>query len=150
MIVNLSSVRSAHQKLINQTASGIILELADAGKFAVDYVSAQPTFKPRTGELQAKTRWVPFRGNAIKVQNTAPHNQFVEYGTRPHVIKPRRKGGSLRFVVKGKVVFTKRVNHPGNRPFKFLYRATFAAGRILHQGLENRMQRAAREFSSSR
>lgn len=149
-ILNLGAVKRAHQKLINQTATGVLLELADAGKFAVDYVKAHPTFKPRSGELQAKTRWIPFRGRSIKIQNTAPHNHFVEYGTKPHVIRPRRKGGSLRFVVKGKVVFAKRVNHPGTRPLKFLYRATTAAGRILQQGIENRMQRAAREFSSSR
>jgi hypothetical protein len=50
----------------------------------------------------------------------------------------------------GKAVFARRVNHPGNRPYKFLWRATNDAGRILGQGLESRMQRAARDFNSSR
>jgi hypothetical protein len=147
--LDLTSIKAAHRKLISATQAGVLLELADAGKFAVDYVKAHPTFSPRSGELQAKTRWVPFRGRAIKIQNTAPHANAIESGARPHVIRPRLRK-ALRFMAGGKAVFARRVNHPGNRPYKFLWRATNDAGRILGQGLESRMQRAARDFNSSR
>lgn len=149
MITNLHEIRRAHQKLVSQTNAGIVLELADAGKFAVDYVKAHPTFKPRSGELQAKTQWVPVRGRAVRIQNTARHAHAIESGAKPHAIEARRRK-ALRFFVGGKAIFRRKVKHPGNRPYKFLWRATHAAGRVLEQGLENRMQRAAAEFSSSR
>ncbi len=149
MIVNLSDVRRAHQKLISATSAGIILELADAGKFAVDYVKTNPTFTPRSGHLQSKTTWVPYKGKAIRIQNTAKYALPIEEGSRPHVIRPR-KAKALRFVVKGKVVFARKVNHPGNRPYRFLRAAAVAAGSRLYHGLETRMDRAAIAFSSSR
>ena len=37
---------------------------------------------------------------------------YVEYGTRPHMIYPRR-AQALRFEVRGKTVFAKYVRHPG-------------------------------------
>jgi len=149
VITNLPAVQRAHDKLLSQTSAGITLELADAGKFAVDYVKAHPTFTPRSGELQAKTQWVARRGHIIRIQNTAPHAHAIESGARPHVIEARRRK-ALRFMSGGKAIFRRRVNHPGNRPLKFLYRATNAAGRVLKQGIANRMQRAAQVFSSSR
>lgn len=43
------------------------------------------------------------------------YGQFVREGTKPHVILPR-KGKYLRFEIGGRVVYTKRVNHPGSKP----------------------------------
>lgn len=48
---------------------------------------------------------------------------FVLNGTRPHLIRPRRKKGVLRFEVGGDVVFTRLVRHPGTRPNNFMARA---------------------------
>ncbi|MER7477451.1 hypothetical protein ABTX60_07310 [Streptomyces sp. NPDC126510] len=48
---------------------------------------------------------------------------YVLNGTRPHLIKPRRRNGVLRFEVDGRVVFTRLVRHPGTRPNPFLQRA---------------------------
>lgn len=39
----------------------------------------------------------------------------TDQGARPHVIRPRRPGGVLRFPSHGAVVFARSVNHPGNR-----------------------------------
>lgn len=56
-----------------------------------------------------------------------PATLFVLYGTRPHVIRPRRKK-ALRFDVGGRTVFAAVVHHPGTRPNDFLGRA-LRAGR---------------------
>lgn len=53
-----------------------------------------------------KTRWL--------IAATAPHSPYVEYSTRPHVIRPVR-ARALRFRVDGHVVFATRVRHPGTR-----------------------------------
>lgn len=52
-----------------------------------------------------------------------PATRFVLDGTRPHIIRPRRKGGVLRFEVRGKVVYSAYVRHPGTRANNFLARA---------------------------
>ncbi|PWI06533.1 hypothetical protein DIZ27_32860 [Streptomyces sp. NWU339] len=48
--------------------------------------------------------------------------RFVLDGTRPHIIRPRR-AKALRFETGGRVVFAKRVRHPGTRANPFLQRA---------------------------
>ncbi|MBT2490649.1 hypothetical protein J7E96_19440 [Streptomyces sp. ISL-96] len=48
-----------------------------------------------------------------------PAVRFVLDGTRPHVIRPRR-AKALRFDMGGRMVFAKKVNHPGTRANNFL------------------------------
>jgi hypothetical protein len=54
---------------------------------------------------------------------------YEDQGTRPHVILPRNKQ-FLRFVDKGgRIVFAKRVNHPGTTGSHFIERSMiYAAG----------------------
>jgi hypothetical protein len=44
----------------------------------------------------------------------APYAWDVEYGTKPHVIEAK-PGKVLRFQAGGKVIYTRKVNHPGTR-----------------------------------
>lgn len=52
-----------------------------------------------------------------------PAVHYVLDGTRPHLIRPRRRNGVLRFVVDGQVVYSAYARHPGTRPNNFLARA---------------------------
>ncbi|MFJ8143275.1 hypothetical protein [Streptomyces sp. NPDC096013] len=52
-----------------------------------------------------------------------PAVRYVLDGTRPHLIRPRRRNGVLRFVVDGQVVYSAYARHPGTRPNNFLARA---------------------------
>lgn len=52
-----------------------------------------------------------------------PAVRFVLDGTRPHLIRPRRPKGVLRFEVDGQVVYTRLVWNPGTWPNNFLARA---------------------------
>jgi hypothetical protein len=52
-----------------------------------------------------------------------PADRYVLDGTRPHLIRPRRRNGVLRFVVDGQVVYSAYARHPGSRPNNFLARA---------------------------
>lgn len=58
----------------------------------------------------------------VTVIADAGHAAPIEYGSRPHEIRPRRRK-YLRFVVGGRTVFAKRVHHPGTRPYEFLAKA---------------------------
>lgn len=57
------------------------------------------------------------------VSSTHPATIYVVNGTRPHIIRPRRPDGALRFTVNGRVVYAKFVNHPGTRPNQFMIEA---------------------------
>lgn len=70
----------------------------------------------------------PVEGKSIKVISTHPATVFVHNGTPRHKIRPRRQGGYLRFVVDGRVVFAREVNHPGYKGDDFLTRALRDAG----------------------
>ena len=65
-----------------------------------------------------------FRGT-VNVRH--PAALYVTGGTRPHIIRPRRPGGVLRFTVGGRVVYARYVNHPGNKPNDFLVQSLRAA-----------------------
>lgn len=53
----------------------------------------------------------------------APYAGYVEFGTRPHQIRPRKPGGSLVFKVGDKTVFARVVNHPGTKAQPFVMEA---------------------------
>jgi hypothetical protein len=59
------------------------------------------------------------KGPRVRVENTAPYAGIIEKGSRPHIILPRR-GRVLRFDAGGTTVFTRRVDHPGTRPYRIL------------------------------
>ncbi|WP_436759329.1 hypothetical protein [Streptosporangium sp. V21-05] len=76
-----------------------------------------------SGYLRSKIGWELGRdeiGLYVDIASPArtpqgePYGLFVEVGTRPHVIRPKKPGGWLRWVGSdGKVRFTRKVNHPG-------------------------------------
>ncbi len=68
-----------------------------------------------------------FNGPIGTVTSTHPASIYVVSGTRPHIIRPRRPGGVLRFTVGGRVVYARIVHHPGTRPNGFLLEALRAA-----------------------
>lgn len=62
----------------------------------------------------------PVEGRTIKVISTNPHTVLVHNGSRAHPIFPRRRGGRLRFMVGGRVIYARKVNHPGYKGNPFL------------------------------
>lgn len=53
--------------------------------------------------------------------NMDEYGKYVEFGTPPHVITPKN-GKALAFMVGGKKIIVKKVNHPGTRPNNFIRR----------------------------
>lgn len=80
-----------------------------------------------TGNLRNSITIQPLRvvGSAISggVSADANYAMFVHDGTKPHVIRPKKAGGVLRFTVGGSVVFARSVNHPGTKARPFLMNA---------------------------
>lgn len=69
---------------------------------------------------------------ATNMTKEAPYGPYVEYGTGPHVIRPKKPGGTLRFKINGDWVFAKEVNHPGTRAQPFFFPAVMR-GRVNFQ-----------------
>lgn len=75
----------------------------------------------KTGRLR-KSLFAESHGTVIRVGTRMPYAKYVVNGTRPHMISPMR-GKALRFFIRGQVVFSKGVRHPGTRPNRFLQKA---------------------------
>jgi hypothetical protein len=80
-------------------------------------------YSAANGSIAAGIRVGPVVNKSIKVTSTNPHTRYVNDGTRPHTIRPRRPGGVLAFQVGGRTVFARLVHHPGFRGTHFLERA---------------------------
>lgn len=80
-------------------------------------------------ESISSTRERDVKGNLESKVGTNPkkggrrgYSLINHEGSIAHRITPRRPGGTLRFVVAGKVVFARSVWHPGTRGTHFLTR----------------------------
>ncbi len=125
---------------------------------------ARHKHKRRTGKLTSREHLyarilkTDSRGTTGELVNTAPHVSFVEYPTRPHIIRPKEGHGfigpllagqsrraktdigthriALRFQIGGKTVFRAYVRHPGTPGFPFMEPASWVAGREIVRRLE--------------
>ncbi len=149
-ITNLSELKRGHEHFLAENQR-MIAEAVDRGKgYAKEFVERYPGFKPRTGNLQKKTgyRVVKLRnGKLLTIENDQKYANSIDGGARAHPIEARN-APYLHFFWKKKNrwVRTKRVNHPGIRPYKTFYRAAFSTYRLMGQHLEHRMKELAQRF----
>ena len=104
---------------LNKLHVTISRELAEAIKSNAERLA--PT---RTGKLRRSIRIVEGAGCYMVLMGgrEAPYAPFIEYGTRPHIIRAR-KAMALRFEVHGETVYARYVKHPGTRAQRILSRA---------------------------
>jgi HK97 gp10 family phage protein len=91
---------------------------------------ASATAPVDTGKLKSSIlvteRSAGRNGTAIEVSANTLYATYVNRGTRPHVIMPK-KAKMLRFPNKaGEIVFANKVNHPGTKPQPFMLNAMLA------------------------
>jgi phage gpG-like protein len=114
--------RAALNRTIRQASR---LELEEAGRQTL--ARARVLAPVDTGRLRASLRMQFSRTFTLRPRVTigsdVAYAAFVNDGTRPHVIRPRRRGGRLRFVAGDRVVYARQVQHPGTRARPFLDRA---------------------------
>jgi len=75
----------------------------------------------KTGTLR-KSLGIKVSSNKVTIGpnlTQAPYAGYVEFGTKPHTILPKR-GTYLVFTIGGKKIFTKKVNHPGSAPHPYI------------------------------
>lgn len=147
-LANSAQVKAAHKKLIANLETAVIKSMQTAGRTGLSIVNSRPGFKPRTGALQraTKSKLSLIRGGARqRFTNRLRYAAPIEYGSRQHFIRARN-ADNLHFKVRGQWVKTPLVLHPGNRPYKFMYRAWRGASRATERALLERMRRIAARF----
>ena len=118
-------------------------ELRNTGREIQDQVIADKSFKGN--KLRHSIRYRNISKSTIRVGSKSPHASFVEHGTRPHVITPRRKRW-LYFQTATGPRFAKRVNHPGTKATRFFSRAVDRSFASMQRRLRNRVRAAAKKF----
>ena len=94
----------------------------------------------KTGELRGSLFGRVVNRTTVEIGATALHAVHVEYGTSPHEIRPVR-ASVLRFEVGGRVVYTKRVMHPGTRAQPFVRPAAQLIKRLIPEFMWREVQR---------
>lgn len=79
----------------------------------------------RTGRLAKSIKWTRGfspRGITFTSGSSLPYAGFMEKGTRPHIIRPKKPGGVLRFYWPkvGATVTLRSVHHPGTPAYSYL------------------------------
>ncbi len=111
--------------------------LAETAVKVEDYIRAEAGHHLKTGVLNSsifKKRTTDGWDIGHDLQR-APHAVFVMFGTKPHLIKPKKKK-SLRWAGGGAFHFAKVVHHPGSKPDNWLKRAAAMAPQIFERAVQ--------------
>lgn len=147
-LVNLPEVRRGHDVFLQANERLAESAAQRGGEVALGHVQHHNDFKRRTGKLQDTTDYRVVRlkgGRLLRITNPQKYAGAIDGGARPHLIRAKNKP-YLHFKGKRGWARVKFVNHPGNRPFKFLYNATDAAFRVMGQELRQGMTDLAKRF----
>lgn len=148
-LVNLDELHRKHDWFLAAHQTMVAEANVTASEKAVAYARQHPRFTPRSGNLQRKTEWRTIRttsGRILRLQNDAKYAAAIDKGARPHDIHPKVGNEYLHFKGKFGWVRTRRVKHPGNRPYRFLFGAAIVADKLLRRELESGMRRLASRF----
>ena len=88
-------------------------------------VSAKAQVVVRTGQLRDSIRMehtgIPYKGQSLKIGSGLSYAYMHHQGTRPHVITPKEgPAGALVFRKNSRIIYTKKVLHPGTKPNRYL------------------------------
>lgn len=149
-MINVDLLRKSHERFLRANARMLDIA-ADLGvDTANQHIDRYPGFKPRSGDLQRLTRGKVVRtakGRTVRIKSSGKANKYanaIDGGARAHVIVPKRRQFLVFTGRDGRLVFVRRVNHPGNRPYKYGWRAAWAAHRVMGQFLRAEMATISR------
>lgn len=117
------NVRSVLTRLSNKNATQAVVNAAAESYTddVLDCVASGRSFKNHTGQLEQSIGWHGNNNGTATVFANAKYAPFVEFGTRPHVIRPKPGRNGLRFSIGGRFIVRRSVNHPGSKPYPFFY-----------------------------
>ena len=109
------------ERLLHSTSGTVGRHIDLLGKLVV--IAAKGQVGTRTGALKASIHSRVDRGlhgPEAKIGSALKYALLHHQGTKPHLILPKRPGGMLRFSSGGRMIYTRKVMHPGTRPNHYL------------------------------
>jgi hypothetical protein len=154
--INITALRNAHSGFLRKQAVAIDYAAREGGEFGARYAGGHK-FKKPTGALESATKVRVIRtssGNRLILSNSKKYALAQEYGSGLHATRgprakypiPAKRGKFLRFVLNGRVVFRRKVMHPGVPATRWLFQKTEAAGAHEWNQLKRRLGRLAENF----
>lgn len=140
----IRNLRSIERRILDVVRIGI----GTAVKVAYRSVRESTLFRDRTGELRGTVDILDTGAYTKRLIAPAAHALYVNGGTKPHIIVPKNPGGRLRFVIAGRTIFAKKVNHPGTSPRPFMDHAADAGGQAMKIAFEDGVENAV-DFSTN-
>lgn len=133
MPFDVEFLKQSHKAILEKITAEIDKALNKAAEIAKAEVAADMSF----GGVKLKNSIRSKRlKTGIKIFTRRQTARYVEDGTRPHPIFPRRKKWLRWMDASGNQHWRKFVNHPGTKPNPFLKRATLKAfDRAIRQDL---------------
>ena len=117
-------LRALQPAILNNLRSTLDVWAEELANYIQQSKLSGDPLKQRTGALRESIN--PYREDAGDVLSGGAgggagldYAHALEFGAAPHEIVPRT-GRFLRFERDGRVIFARRVNHPGNRPFRYM------------------------------
>lgn len=150
-LININHVHQGHEAFMRANRAALKSEFNAAGQYAQGWVMKHPFFKP--GPNQALQRATKFRvamgmgGGKMSLTNAKEYAAAIDKGARPHFIWGRWSP-VLRFywAKLGRWMVLRYVNHPGNRPYSFLYDAWTRSAEHFLERMGPRMRQLAKRF----
>jgi hypothetical protein len=134
--VDLSSFRRVAAKSIERLQTGVRDAVRNAAQEGAEEAKRVGRFKDHTGKLRSGivAEYIRSSDSSARwdIVSKMKYSKFVEQGTRPHVIVPVR-ALALRFVINGQVIFARKVNHPGSKPYPFMGPAYLKAEGVIYR-----------------
>lgn len=151
--VDFSEVEAALVRLQEAADRRMKAALQQVAEEVVVHAKTNHEYRDRTGRLTQSIRAEQVQGsfaegftiNMISGGLRVSYAAHIEYGTRPHTIRPREGNRALRFTVGGQTRFARSVRHPGTRAYSFMRNALNAKVGRLEQMMELSLQLAAEE-----
>ncbi|MEM0382405.1 MAG: HK97 gp10 family phage protein [Nitrososphaerota archaeon] len=111
--IGLDKLAAALRRMASQTGPGVEEGIRELSKlFQSEAASRVPV---KTGRLKSSIQTRCEGSIRYVVEATAPYAGYVEYGSTSHLIEPT-KSRALRFSIDGRVIYARRVRHPGSAP----------------------------------
>jgi len=111
---NIQDIARVFQRLIQTYHQAINLTLDQLGRIGVEQARKRLMERRsiRTGRLYRSIKYDVDPPRVI-IGTDVEYAPYVEYGTRPHIIRPHR-ARALRFEIEGREIYAAVVHHPGS------------------------------------
>jgi hypothetical protein len=119
------------------------LGIAEVVRVAKRNADETTLYKDRTGRLRGSSQIVDTGAYMKRLIWRALYAAYVAGGTKPHEIRAKY-AAALRFVVAGKVIFAKKVKHPGTAKRPFDVNAAMAGQQAASVIFEERVDEAVK------